>query len=259
MVKLGYKTSPIYDPPRQLDFSASLAGYFGLDTVPGAQNIAARADSNIGSLRVALNYTDVTRSLGAVDNERGVLANLALDGDYSDGGLYPRIRGGFSFGFPIGWAHSSVWLYNAAGISGGEATNPLGAYYVGSFGNNYVDDGEVKRYRAFDSLPGFAIDQIAAREFAKSLAEWNLPPLRFSNIGRPSLFLSYIRPALFAGVMADFPPTGPERTLESVGGQADLNFTVGLRLPMTLSLGLAEGLEHGQRDHTEFMLSLKIL
>jgi len=259
MVKLGYKTSPIYDPPRQLDFTASLAGYFGLDTVPGAQNIATRADSNIGALRVGLNYTDVTKSLGAVDNERGVLANLALDGDYSDGGLYPRVRGGFSFGFPIGWAHSSVWLYNAAGISGGQVANPLGAYYMGSFGNNYVDDGEVKRYRAYDSLPGFAIDQIAAREFVKSLAEWNLPPLRFSDVGRPSFFLSSIRPALFAGVMADFPPSGPERTLETLGGQADLNMTVALRLPMTLSFGLAEGLEHGQRDHTEFMLSLKIL
>jgi len=117
----------------------------------------------------------------------------------------------------------------------------------------------VKRYRSFDSFPGFAIDAITAREFAKSLAEWNLPPLRFSDIGTPSFFLSYVRPALFTGVMADFPPTGPERTLETFGGQADLNFTVALRLPMTLSFGIAEGLERGQRDHTEFMLSLKIL
>jgi len=259
LVKIGYKTSPIYDPPRQLDFSASLAGYFGLDTVPGAQNIAAAGDRNIGSLRMALNYTDVSRSLGAVDNERGVLANVALDADYSDGGLYPRARGGFGFGFPIGWSHSSIWLYNAAGISGGDAANPLGAYYLGSFGNNYVDDGNVKRYRDFDSFPGFTIDQISAREFAKSVGEWNLPPLRFADIGRPSFFLSSIRPALFAGVMADYQPVGPEQTLETVGGQADLNFTVALRLPMTLSVGVAEGFEHERAQHTELMLSLKIL
>jgi hypothetical protein len=259
MFKVGYKTSPIYDPPRELDFSASLAGYFGLDTVPGAQNVAAVNDTNIGSLRMALNYTDVSRSLGAVDNERGVLANLAVDGDYSDGGLYPRLRGGFAFGVPIGWAHSSVWLYNAAGASGGDPNNPLGTYYMGSFGNNYIDDGNVKRYRDFDSFPGFQIDEISAREFIKSLGEWNLPPLRFSDVGRPSFFLSSIRPALFGGVMADYQPVGPEQTLETVGGQADFNFTVALRLPMTFSLGLAEGFERDHSPHTEFMLSLKVL
>jgi hypothetical protein len=217
------------------------------------------ADKNIGSVRVALDYTNVKTSLGAVDHESGVLANAAFDTDYSDGGLYPRFRAGVGFGFPVGWAHSSVWLYSSAGVSGGDRNNPLGAYYLGSFGNNYVDDGAVKRYRDFDSFPGFAIDGITARAFAKTLAEWNLPPLRFSNVGTPSFFLSYARPALFAGVVAGEPPTGPERTLESLGGQVDLSFTVALRLPMTLSFGYAEGLESGRNAHGEILISLKIL
>ena len=258
-VILGYKTSPIYDPPRQLDFSAKVAGYFGLDTVPGAQNIATGQDRNIGSVRLALNYTNTNRSLGAVDQESGILANVAVDTDYSDGGLYPRIRGGVGFGMPIGWAHSSVWLYSAAGLSGGDRNNPLGAYYMGAFGNNYVDDGNVKRYRDFDSFPGFDIDAISARGFVKTLGEWNLPPVRFENIGTPSFFLTYIRPALFAGVMADYPPTGPEQTLETVGTQLDLNFTVALRLPMTLSVGFGQGFQGGHAARSEGMISLKIL
>ncbi len=259
LISATYKNSLIYDLPRELDLTAKVAGYFGLDSVPGAQNVPTGADKNIGSVRVALDYTNVKTSLGAVDHESGVLANAAFDTDYSDGGLYPRFRAGVGFGFPVGWAHSSVWLYSSAGVSGGDRNNPLGAYYLGSFGNNYVDDGAVKRYRDFDSFPGFAIDGITARAFAKTLAEWNLPPLRFSNVGTPSFFLSYARPALFAGVVADEPPTGPERTLESLGGQVDLSFTVALRLPMTLSFGYAEGLESGRNAHGEILISLKIL
>jgi hypothetical protein len=210
-------------------------------------------------VRVALNYTDTDKSLGAVDYERGVLWNLAYEDDVSDGGNYPRARGGFGFGFPVGWSHSSVWVYSAAGVSGGESTNPLGSFYLGAFGNNYVDDGEVKRYRDWDSFPGFDIDGITARSFAKALVEWNLPPLRFAEIGRPYLFLGSLRPALFAGVMDAEPPSGPQRTLGTVGGQVDLNFTAALRLPMTLSFGAARGIESGQPGHTELMVSLKIL
>ncbi len=257
----GYKKSFIYDPPRQLDFTAEVGAYLGLDTLPGAQNIPTGQDSNIGVVKLGLKYQHTDQSLGAVDHESGVIWNLDFENDASDGGAYPSLRGGVGFGRPIGWKHSSVWLYTAAGVVGGDHTNPLGAFYMGSFGNNYVDDGAVKRYRNFDSFPGFQIDEIAARQFIKSVAEWNLPPVRFAEVGRPSLFLSSARPALFAGVLAVSPPTGPSRTLETVGGQLDFNFTVALRLPMTFSIGFAHGMEGGPAGsgHNEVMASLKIL
>ena len=255
----GYHRSFIYDPPRQLDFTAEVGAYLGLDTLPGAQNVPTGKDSNIGVVKLGLKYENTSKSLGAVDHERGLLWNLDFETDASDGGAYPSLHGGLGFGAPIGWAHSSVWLYNAAGVAGGDRTNPLGAFYMGAFGNNYVDDGEVKRYRQFDSLPGFQIDEIAARRFIKSLAEWNLPPVRFAEAGRPSLFLSSARTAVFAGVLAVAPPTGPNRTFETVGGQVDFNFTVALRLPMTFSVGFAHGMERGGPAHNEVMASLKIL
>ena len=52
---------------------------------------------------------------------------------------------------PLPLRHASVWLYNAVGLAGGDGTNPLSQFYFGGFGNNYVDDGEVKRYREFGS------------------------------------------------------------------------------------------------------------
>ena len=264
---IGYQKSLLYDPPQQLDLAVKLGVYTGLNTLPGAQNVSAGADRNIGSVRVSLKYTDTARSLGAVEAERGVVANLTLEPDYSSGGLYPRVRAGLGFGVPTPWAHSSIWLFNTAGVSGGARNNALGSYYLGGFGNNYVDDGEVKRYRDYDSLPGFQINGVAARAFAKSLLEWNLPPMRFAEVGRPSLYLSYIRPEVFAALVAARPPSGGERTLGSVGGQLDFNFTLALRLPMTFSVGYgygflftgAPGPDVLGRKHGEVMLSLKIL
>ena len=254
---VGYHKSFVYDPPQQLDFTADVAGYTGLDTLPGAQNVSSAGDHNIGSLRLALNYTDIAKSLGAIDNERGFLANAAFEPDYSTGGLYPRFRAGFGVGRPTGVAHSSVWLYAAAGVSGGPSSNPLGSYYLGAFGNNYVDDGEVKRYREYDSFPGFGIDAITARAFVKTLGELNLPPVRFADVGVPSLYLSSARPALFGGVLAVAPPVGGEKTFGTLGGQIDFNFTVALRLPMTFSVGYARGF--GTGGHGEPLISLKIL
>lgn len=67
--------------------------------------------------------------------------------------------------------------------------------------NNYVDDREVKRYREYSSFPGFEIDQLASQNFAKSIVEWNLPPMRFQSMGTPGFYLTDLRSALFAGAL----------------------------------------------------------
>jgi hypothetical protein len=218
------------------------------------------SDRNLITAKSALVYTDIDQSLGAVDYEEGYRANVELRTDYAGGAAYPKIRGGFDFGFALPWNHASFWLYNAAGAAGGSSDNVLGYYYFGAFGNNFVDNGEIKRYRNYDSVPGFSIDAISARSFAKSVAELNLPPIRFENIGTPSLYLSSARTALFAGVLAvDDGSKGWHQTYETAGIQVDWNFTVAVRLPMTLSLGYAHGFGKAPGRADEVMLSLKIL
>ncbi|HEY5106972.1 MAG TPA: hypothetical protein VII73_09415 [Caulobacteraceae bacterium] len=256
---VGYKNSFIYDPPRQLDFTSSAAFYTGLDTLPGAQNILASEDGTITEVNAALRYSNTDRSLGSVDYERGMRWNVVVTDDYSHGENFPQAHAGFDYGVGLPWPHSSVWLYNAVGIAGGDSTDPLSQFYLGSFENNYVDDGEVKHYREWDSFPGFGIDAISARRFFKSLLELNLPPVRFSEVGVPSLFLSSARPALFAGLLAVDPVAGGAHVLGTAGGQLDWNFTVALRLPMTFSVGYAEGFGQDRRRSGEFLLSLKIL
>lgn len=256
---VGYEKALIFDKPRVLDFSADLAYYTGLDTLPGNQNVPTIFNQNILHGQLELNYTNTRKSMGAVDHEKGWQWDIVTRADRSNGETIPKLRAGLNFGFALPWKHSSIWFYNSGGIANGDRLNTLTNYYFGGFGNNYVDDGEVKRYREYYSMPGFEIDAISARDFVKSVGEWNLPPIRFESVGSPGLFLSWIRPAIFAAVLVADPGKSYERTFTSLGFQLDLQFTLMHRLPMTLSAGYAAGFRKGDKLDDEIMISLKIL
>jgi hypothetical protein len=256
---IGYDRPLIFDEPRRLDFSGELSWYTGLDTLPGNQNVPTLAIEDILSLDLGLHYTHTRKSIAAVDHEKGMRWDIVLSVDDSDFDTVVKPHMGLDFGFALPWKHSSIWFYNAAGTTNGERSDPLGNFYFGGFGNNYVDDGAVKRYREYDSFPGFEIDEIAATDFVKSIAEWNLPPVRFREVGKPSFFLSHIRPAVFFGALVADPGESFERTVTTMGAQLDLNFTLAHRLPMTFSVGVAAGYEDGERRDDEWMVSLKIL
>ena len=254
---VNYNRPLIYDPPRQLDIFGSVSAFFGLDQLPSAQNVASPKD--LRSAEIGLRYTNTTKALGGVDHEKGIAGRIAAGTDETQGHFFPRIYGGLDIGTALPWRNSSAWLYAHAGMVGGERLNPLAAFYFGSFRNNYVDDRSEKRYRELESFPGFGIDEIAARRFAKITGEVNLPPIRFAEVGTPAFYLSYVRPAVFAGAMATQSPEKRNHRYYNVGTQLDLAFTVALRLPMVLSVGAAAGFEDGHYRKTEWLASLKIM
>ena len=254
---VNYTRPLIYDPPRQLDVFGWGAAYFGLEQLPGAQNIAS--PKNMQSGEIGLKYTNTTKALGGVDHEKGINARIIGGTDQAEGEFFPRLYGGVDLGTALPWRNSSAWVYVHGGIVGGDADSPLGAYYFGAFRNNYVDDRPEKRYREVESFPGFEIDEIAVRKFGRVTGEINLPPVRFAELGTPSIYLAYIRPAAFAGAMATRSPDGSSHTYADVGAQLDLSFTVALRLPMVLSVGAAAGFLDGEYRKTEWMASLKIM
>jgi len=255
---VGYKYPLIFDGPRQMDVDLDFAYYTGLDTLPGNQNVEAQFEDLL-SLRGALNYRHTQQSLGAVDHEKGIRWDLVGYLDQAASTVVPKVRAGFDFGMALPIRHSSLWLYNSAGIAGGNRKNTLANWYFGAFGNNWVDDREVRRYREFFSFPGFDIDELAAQNFAKTVLEWNLPPIRFDNIGTPSLFLTSARPALFAGALfADIGESKYSENYFNLGLQVDLAFKIAHRLPMTLSFGYAYGFADGDSGESEVIVSLKI-
>lgn len=256
---VGYEKPLIYDLPRRLDLDVKTAYYANLDTLPNNQNVPTTF-SELASARAELRFENTRKSLGAVDHEKGFRWDLAGYGDYAASDFVPKLRAGFDFGFALPINHASVWFYNAAGLVDGDRENSLANWYFGGFGNNYVDDGEVKRYREFYSFPGFEIDEIDGQDFFKSVLEFNLPPLVFEEVGTPSLYLSWLRASLFAGgLMTDVGDSEYEETYGTLGVQVDLYFTIVHRLSMTLSLGYAQGYIDGSKYDDEIMLSLKIL
>jgi hypothetical protein len=254
---VDYTRPLIYDPPRQLDVFGSASAYFGLNQLPGAQNVTGPKD--LRSADIGLRYTNTTRALGGVDHEKGIAARIVAATDQAQGHFYPKLYGGVDLGTALPWDNSSVWLYAHAGIAGGPRLDSLAAYYFGSFRNNYVDNRPEKRYREMESFPGFEIDEITARKFARVTGEVNLPPVRFAEVGTPAFYLSYVRPALFAGAMATQAPEGGGHHYYDVGAQLDLNFTIALRLPMVFSVGAAGGWSDGHYRKTEWLASLKIM
>jgi hypothetical protein len=257
---IGYDKALIFDEPRQLDFTAQVALYKGLDTLPTSQNVQVQSFDELLRARFGLDYTNTRKSLGAVDHEKGWRWDIQATLDEVNNSSFNKFRAGVDFGIALPWKHSSIWFYNAAGGAAGDRRNPLSSFYFGSFGNNYVDDGDVKRYRNYYSMPGFELDEISGRSFVKSVVEINLPPLRFKNLGTPGLFGSWLRPALFvAGMQVDDSSVDKDRDFASIGFQVDLDLTVNHRHSITLSAGFAAGYEDGDRRGDEFMLSLKIL
>lgn len=256
---LGYKKALIYDDPRTLDLDTSLQVFNGLDTLPGFQNVPSPSNKFV-TAAARLKYGYVINSLGAVDDEKGWRWNLNAVVSRENGNTIPALYGGIDFGWPFLFDHSSLWLRNYAGWARGNAGDPYANFYFGGFGNNYVDDGEIKRYRNYDSFAGFDIDELNGRTYARSMLEWNLPPIRFSSIGTPGNYLSYARPALFVGTLVTNPDeSGQSRTYNDLGFQVDFRFNVMHRQEMTLSIGSALGFEGTKSGHNEWMISLKVL
>jgi sugar lactone lactonase YvrE len=257
--KLGYDKVLIYDLPQQLDLLFDVAYFDKIDTLPGAQNVATTF-TELATAEVGLHYTDVRRSLGAVDDEKGVTWILDYKESRVPGESSSQFRGGLDLGFALPLRHSSIWLRSAAGIANGDRNSPITSFYFGGFGNNYVDDKSIKRYRDFDSLPGFAIDEVNALNFVREMAEWNLPPYVFESAGTPGFYLTWLRPSLFvAGLWSD-PGNAMHRAEHtSAGGQVDLSFSVLHRYNMTLSMGCAAGFDGSRHAGNEWMVSLKIM
>jgi hypothetical protein len=256
---VGYDKTLLYDEPRRLSVETELNHFAGIDALPRYQDIAASIDK-LTSIDARLLYSHTRRSLGAVDEEKGIKWSFGGLVNYVDGDTIPKIGGNFDFGFALPIRNSSIWFRNAAGAAFGDQLDEFANFFFGGFGNNYVDSGEVKRYREFYAFPGFELNTIPGRNFYRGMLEWNLPPWRFSRVGTPSYYLSYARPALFvSSLTTNLDDSALKVEAASAGAQIDFQFTINSRYDMTLSFGYAVGYLEGSRNDDEFMVSLKIL
>jgi hypothetical protein len=256
--KVGYDWLLIWDEPRKLEAKFDYAYYDQIDTLPGAQNVDT-AFTRLTTAEAGLYYTDVRRSLGAVDGEKGIAWSAVINTSRVNGVITPQLHGTLDVGFDLPLPHSSIWLRGAAGAADQKNNITVANFYFGGFGNNYVDDGAVQRYRDWESFPGFDLQEISGLNFVREMIEWNIPPVVFESAGTAAFHAAWLRPALFASAMVTNPGNSAMRqNYENIGGQADLRFRILHWYDLTLSAGYAVGFRDGKRARSEWMLSLKI-
>lgn len=256
---LGYKKTLIYDEPKTLHWTFDVTGYGNLDRLPDFQNVVAPFEELL-SASTNLHYQFVEKSLGAVDEERGVKWDIASHGNYVNKDFFPSVFVNFDYGVLLPLNHSSVWLRTSAGQSFGDRDNPFANFFFGGFGNNWVDHRAEKRYREYYSFPGVELNEIDGKNYGKAMLEWNLPPLRFRRVGFPVMYLNWARLALFStAIRTNLDEASDRRTFFNLGGQLDFRMVLFSNQETTFSLGFAVAKERGQSWSNELMVSLKLL
>ncbi|MGZ7041036.1 MAG: hypothetical protein ACXVH7_04505, partial [Thermoanaerobaculia bacterium] len=254
----AYHRFLLYEKPRTLEYTISAAYYGGLETLPDYQNVPAPF-RKYGTIGGHLDYKDVRKTLGAVDDEYGYQWTASTSGNAVDSRFFPRFHGSYDRGVLLPIEHSSLWLHTAAGKSFGNRDNPFANFYFGAFGNNWIDYQEVRRYREDYSFPGIDLNEIGGIDFAKVGGEWTLPPLRFRRVGVPSIYTNWARLALFSNALVtDVAKSKLRRDVYDVGAQVDVSLVMFSNLESMFSVGCATAFENG-RTSNEVMVSLKLL
>jgi hypothetical protein len=254
----AYHQFLLYEKPRTLEYTIEAAYYGGLDTLPDFQNIPAPYEK-YGTVEGHLDFADMRKTLGGIDDEYGRAWTLTAAGDVVPGDFFTRIRGTYDRGVLLPIEHSSLWVHTAAGKSFGPRDNAFANFYFGAFGNNWIDYQDVRRYREYYSFPGVDLNEIAGNDFAKAGLEWTLPALKFRRLGVPSLYTNWARLALFSNALVtDVASSNFRRDVYDLGAQVDLSLVMFSNLESMFSVGYAVAHEHGH-DSNEVMISLRLL
>jgi hypothetical protein len=249
----------VFDEPETMQYRVALGGYWGLERLPEFQNVQTSYDKFL-SLNARINYQYLMKSLGAVDDERGVVGQLVSHTNLVNGNFFPRVHTNIAYGTQLPIDHSSLWFRGSAGYSFGDRNDPFSSFYFGGFGNNWVDHMDIKRYREEYSFPGVEINSVGGVLYAKGMVEWDLPPIRFRRFGIQSFYCNWARIGLFTSAIGtNFDRSSEQLLVGNAGGQIDFRLVMFSSLESTLSLGYAVAARENQRLTKEFMISLKIL
>lgn len=247
------------EDPRALQYSLGVTGFRSYTRLADAQNVATEHEDFI-SAYAQLQYHDFASTIGAIEAEKGVLCTVAARDFYVQREHYPRANVNLTLGFLTPIDHSSVWLRASAGHAFGERSNSFSNFYFGGFGNNWIDNGDVNRYRQYYSFPGTELNAIGGQNYAKGMIEWTLPPVRFRQLGIPGLYANWARLSLFStGIITNVDSEEYRRSVVDVGVQLNLKLVMFSLLESTFSVGYAIAAHDGWETNDEFMISLKIL
>jgi hypothetical protein len=123
-----------------------------------------------------------------------------------------------------------------------------------------VDHREIQQFRAVEAFPGIGINTVDGANYGRAQVEWTSPPLRFRQLGFPSVYLRHASLSLVAtGLVTDMEDDDLRRGLFSAAAQADIRLVTLSHLNSTFSVGYGVA----QMDHvplsSQWMFSFKIM
>jgi hypothetical protein len=257
---LGRSFQLIEEVHKSLSANLTAAYYGGMERLPSFQNVIT-SFSEFAALSGNLSYQAMLASLGAVDYEKGWSWELQTYNNYVEGTLFPRVSQNLDYGIPLPIHHSSIWLRSSTGISFSPRREPLGNFYFGGFGNNWIDYQPSKRYRTAQSFPGANLNEVGGTNFGKLMLEWSLPPLRFKRAGVMNLYANWAQLNLFtSGLVTNMDDDNFKQRYYNIGGQLDFRLSVISILESTFSIGYASAWNDitGKRGD-EIMISLRLM
>jgi hypothetical protein len=243
-----------------MDANLTGAYYGGMERLPEFQNIVT-SFSEFVSFSGRLSYEALLNSLGAVDYEKGWSWELISNNNYVEGTLFPRVSQNLDYGISLPIRHSSLWLRSSAGVSFSPRREPLGNFYFGGFGNNWIDNQPSRRYRRQYAFPGTELNEVAGTNFGKLMVEWALPPIRFKRFGFKSLYANWAQLNFFTtGLMTNVESDEFRQRYYNVGAQLNVRLAVFSILESTFSVGYASAWNDITGDRSdELMISLRLM
>lgn len=244
--------------PHTFKYSLNASYRWNIDRLPDYQNVLAQQD-RMASFGGYIFYSYFIKSLGGVESEQGWSWKITSRNYYVSEEVIPHLIGNLDGGILLPIRNSSFWLRASAGLDFSASENSFNKFYFGGFGNNYVDCQNIHRYREYYSLPGLELNEVGGKNFAKLLAELNLPPIRFKNFGFLYFYPTYMRLSLFAAALELNVSKSGNPAIFSYGAQADFELAFFTLLKTTFSAGYGVAAKQGRKPSGELMLSLKLM
>ena len=238
-VALGHTHYWKFDIPHKIKQTSELALYAGIEAIN--DNLINVSNPDFLVFETSINSSNVRRAIGSVDSEFGnewTVTLMALGAGQKNPPVAVGLHTEWGRFMTWAWPHWVLHLKLAAGYLHTQQDLAFGKFYFGGFGNQYLENKEVKQYRHAFRFPGVPIYSLVSERFTKVMVEHNLPPLRFGNARLGQHFLSHIDASWFSqGLIVK---SNRKNMWVNLGAQVNFVFMHWFNLESTFSAGIAK-------------------
>jgi hypothetical protein len=253
-IGLGHTKRWKIDKPHSITQTSELAFHTGVESIH--DNQVPVSTPRFFSFETRLHSRNVRRAIGSVDSERGTEWTATLNALGLEGRIVGGLHGDWNWYSTVERPHNVFHLQLAGGFATAPPDLAIGQFYLGGFGNQLLENEEVKQFRNPLRFPGVPVYSLPTGGFAKIMVEHNLPPLRVAGARIGSHALSHVDASWFVqGLMLD---GRPKQIGHNLGAQVNLVFEHWSNLESTLSAGLARAWLP-DRPSWEWFVSIKLL